>query len=109
MKRDQQIFDIISNAVPNYGTAEGNAEAIETSTRARIMVISTVRDDGERFDYQVALFFIKDANGDWRFDFLQSVENLRREMERAKAPPVEDVTLHPPSVTGPGYFPERAT
>jgi hypothetical protein len=82
---EQPIFDIISNAVPNYGAVEGNASAIETSTRAKMLVISTVRDDGERFDYQLTLYFVKDGNGDWRFDFIRSVDGLRQEIEQARS------------------------
>ena len=88
----QPIFDIISNAVPDYGQAEFNAGSLAASTLARIVVVSTVRDDGKRIDFQAWLFFEKDEGGEWRFDFLESADNIQRQVQQANSPPVEDVT-----------------
>jgi hypothetical protein len=84
---DQPIFDIISNTVPGYGEAEflgGNT--------ATVVVVSTVRDDGQRFDFGAALFFEKDKSGDWRFDIIKSITCLQQQMLQAKSPPVHDLT-----------------
>jgi hypothetical protein len=72
------VYDIISQAFPDHGkiTVEGEKDG----DRAWILVIPSVRDsEGTPIHFSVPLSFVKE-NGEWRFDFLDTVNAIGRAM-----------------------------